>query len=85
MGLGGSRRNNDFDKNFGGGGTFLTGSLTASKNNNINSIEPKPIFDDINIKKSKNEELNNKQEEKKEEKEKSSDNDDFDDFDVEEI
>ena len=85
MGLGGSRRNNDLDKNINNGGTFLTGSLTASKNNNINSFEKNLIFDDINIKKSKNKELNNRQEEKKKEKESDNDNDDFDDFDVDDI
>ena len=84
MGLGGSRRNNDLDKNINSGGTFLTGSLTASKNNIINFIEKNPIFDDIRIKKSKNEEINIPKE-KKDEKENNSENNDFDEFDVEEI
>ena len=85
MGLGGSRRNNDFDKNINNGGTFLTGSLTASKNNNINPIDVNPIYDDINIKKSQNKELNNNIKEEEKERENNSDIDDFDDFDVEEI
>ena len=84
MGLGGSRRNNDFDKNFNSGGTFITGSLTASKKDNF--IDKKPVFNDNNKinNKSKNEEIIDKNE-KKEQKKDDDFNDDFDDFDVEEI
>ena len=97
MGLGASRRNNDFDNNFNGGGTFITGSLTGSKNNNIdyNNFNNKPsIFDDEIKNKSKiSEEIKDKKdikiEEKKEEKKKKKDDefddDDFDDFDIEDI
>ena len=84
MGLGGSRRNNDFDKNFNSGGTFITGSLTASKKDNF--IDKKPVFNDNNKinNKSKNEEIIDKNE-KKEQKKDDDFNDDFDDFDAEEI
>ena len=44
MGLGGSRRNNEFNRNTNDRGTFITGSLTESKNNNI--IDKKPVFED---------------------------------------
>ena len=80
MGLGGSRRGNDINKNMNSGGTFITGSLTESKNNNINK---NPIYNDnLNI------EVAVKKEEKKEKIDKEDDDfkDDFDDdFDVEEI
>ena len=81
MGLGGSRRNNDFDKNINSGGTFITGSLTGSKNNNINFNDNLPIFDEGNKNKSKNEEIKeNKEKEKEKEKNDDEFNDDFDDF-----
>ena len=97
MGLGASRRNKDFDDNLNGG-TFITGSLTGSKNNNnidYNNLNNKPsIFDDENKNKRKiSEEVedknDNKIEEKKEEPENKKDDefddDDFDDFDIEDI
>ena len=44
MGLGGSRRNNEYNRKTNDRGTFITGSLTDSKNNNI--IDKKPAFED---------------------------------------
>ena len=44
MGIGGSRRNNnDFNKNFNSGGTFITGSISDSKNNNFNLNDNLPV------------------------------------------
>ena len=92
MGLGGSRRNNDFDKNNKNGGTFITGSLNSNKNNR-NPYDRNPIYDNNkNNNNSKNEEFKIKKEEKIEEKEKEKSKndedykDDFDDdFDVEDL
>ncbi len=97
MGIGGSRRNNDFDKKLGTGGSFMTGSLNGNnKNNNykLNDNDKLPIFNDDNKNKIKNNEIKDKKENKIEEKVKDEEkenkkddcdeyNDDFDDFDDE--
>ena len=78
IGLGGSRRNNDFEKN--SGGTFITGSLKGSKNNNILHNDNLPIMDEGNKNKSKNNEIKKKKENDDDEF-----NDNFDDFDIDDI
>ncbi len=84
--MGGSRRNNDFDlnNNFGGGGTFITGSLTGSKNNNYNIDKP-PIFGDGNGSKNNEIKKDSKNEESKDNNNDDDFGDDFDNFEVEEI
>ena len=78
IGLGGSRRNNDFEKN--SGGTFITGSLKGSKNNNILHNDNLPFMDEGNKNKSKNDEIKEKKENDDDEF-----NDNFDDFDIDDI
>ena len=75
---------NDFPEHkFGGGGTFITGSLNENNNNKFNFNEKPQIFEEEKIKnENKSKELNNDLNNKKEE---NNDEDDFDDFDVDEI
>ena len=90
MGIGDKDKKQGFDigysePKFGGGSTFITGSLTDNKKFNFN--EKPPIFEEDNNKnennENKNDELNNKKEEEK--KEDNNDDDFDDDFDVDEI
>ena len=71
------------EQKFGGGSTFITGSLNENNNNKFNFNEKPQIFEEEKIKnENKSKELNNDLNNKKEE---NNDEDDFDDFDVDEI
>ena len=71
------------EQKFGGGSTFITGSLNENNNNKFNFNEKPQIFEEEKIKNENNsKELNNDLNNKKEE---NNDEDDFDDFDVDEI
>ena len=91
MGIGEKDKKQGFDigysePKFGGGSTFITGSLTDNKKFNFN--EKPPIFEEENNKNENNEnkkdELNNDNKDKENNEENNFD-DNFDDFDVEEI
>ena len=71
------------EQKFGGGSTFITGSLNENNNNKFNFNEKPQIFEEEKIKnENKSKELNNDLNNKKEE---NNDDDNFDDFDVDEI
>jgi hypothetical protein len=90
MGIGGSRRNNDFDKKIGSGAFTATGSLNGKNNSNnykFNNNDKLPSFNDENKSKNKSNEIKEKTKEKEKENKKDDYddefNDDFDDFDDE--
>ena len=72
------------EQKFGGGSTFITGSMTENKNKKINLDEKPKIFEE------ENKIENNKAKEMKDDKDKKEENnvdddDNFDDFDIDEI
>jgi len=71
---------------FGGGSTFITGSLNENNNNNKFNVNEKPtIFEDDKNKNENNKSKDLKNESNKERKEEENFDENFDDFSVDEI